>query len=238
MESRLITIATFDHPSEMIVMRGRLESEGIACFVQDELTVQVYHFYSNAVGGVKLQVVSEDVERAREILEETGFLRETPSAPSPFWQKIDALTGRIPLLQRATVQLRLLIMVTLLFTIFVVSLAIWSMPSKTQVLENHFWCLKSFETQGLSVVPQTTSPIRSIVPWCEEGIEFMSDGTVKLPGFRCSTITGLWSLKNGRLWISEVDTLGRVYEGEYEYKISGRQLFMESVHTRVHCEKI
>lgn len=65
----LVTIKTFTYPHEAYVIRGRLESEGIQTFLKDEMTVQVYNFYSNAIGGVKLQVLSADVERALNIIE-------------------------------------------------------------------------------------------------------------------------------------------------------------------------
>ena len=64
----LITIKTFTYPHEAYVIRGKLESEGIETFMRDEMTVQVHNFYSNAVGGVKLQVREKDADHAREIL--------------------------------------------------------------------------------------------------------------------------------------------------------------------------
>lgn len=59
-------------------MRGRLGAEGIECFLKDELTVAANPFLSNAVGGVKLQVRGEDVERA------TAILNEWTNAPEIF----------------------------------------------------------------------------------------------------------------------------------------------------------
>jgi DNA-directed RNA polymerase subunit RPC12/RpoP len=70
MDDKLITVLTVTYPHELIVIRGRLESEGIACFAQDELTVQVNPFYSNAIGGIKLQVRESDYSKAVEILEQ------------------------------------------------------------------------------------------------------------------------------------------------------------------------
>lgn len=67
---QLVTIKTFTYPHEAYIIIGKLESEGIYTFLRDEMTVQVHNFYSNAVGGVKLQVPSEDVERALAILDE------------------------------------------------------------------------------------------------------------------------------------------------------------------------
>jgi hypothetical protein len=42
--SALVAIATYSNISELSIARGRLEADGIECFVQDELTVQVYNF--------------------------------------------------------------------------------------------------------------------------------------------------------------------------------------------------
>jgi hypothetical protein len=70
----LITVATFGQAHELAVVRARLEWEGIPCHLKDEFTVQAHPFYSNAIGGIKLQVASEDVDRARAILVEAGVL--------------------------------------------------------------------------------------------------------------------------------------------------------------------
>jgi len=72
---KFITVLTVSYAHEVAIIQGRLESEGITCFVQDELTVQVNPFYSNAIGGVKLQVLSSDLNRAVEILKEGGYIK-------------------------------------------------------------------------------------------------------------------------------------------------------------------
>jgi hypothetical protein len=70
----LITIATFGQAHELAVVRARLEWEGIPCYLKDEFTVQAHPFYSNAIGGIKLQVAREDVRPALDILVEAGVL--------------------------------------------------------------------------------------------------------------------------------------------------------------------
>ena len=65
----LITIANFSHPTEADPVVAWLESEGIACFVTNEHTVTMNWLYSNAIGGVGVQVKAADVERANEILQ-------------------------------------------------------------------------------------------------------------------------------------------------------------------------
>lgn len=66
---QLITIKTYNLPIEAAIHQSKLEAYGIWYYLKDELTIQSHNFYSNAIGGVKLQVRKEDVERALEILE-------------------------------------------------------------------------------------------------------------------------------------------------------------------------
>lgn len=74
MKGSFITVKTFTYPHEAQILKGRLESEGINVYLQDELTVQAHNFLSNATGGVKLQVWSSDMEKAIPILKEVGVL--------------------------------------------------------------------------------------------------------------------------------------------------------------------
>lgn len=62
------TIATFSKPEEAHLFRTRLEAAGIPAFVQDEHFVQMDWLYSNAIGGVRVQIVDDDLAAAREFL--------------------------------------------------------------------------------------------------------------------------------------------------------------------------
>ena len=64
----MITVATFSKPEEAHLFRMRLEAAGIPAFVQDEHIVQMDWFYSNAIGGVRVQIADEDVPVAKEFL--------------------------------------------------------------------------------------------------------------------------------------------------------------------------
>ncbi len=68
-----ITIISFTFPHEAYVIAAKLESEGIDVNIKDELTVQVYNFLSNAIGGVKLQVQEKDLQKAEKIISEAGL---------------------------------------------------------------------------------------------------------------------------------------------------------------------
>lgn len=64
----LATVASFSFPHEAHIARAKLESEGIPVALADEHTVSMQWFYSNAIGGVKVQVPPSCAQRAIEIL--------------------------------------------------------------------------------------------------------------------------------------------------------------------------
>ncbi len=68
MEDSLITVAVFQYSSEALIIKGKLESENIRVFLADEYTVDTDPLVSNAIGGVKLQVSSTQVEKAKKII--------------------------------------------------------------------------------------------------------------------------------------------------------------------------
>ena len=119
---KFVTVKTFTYPLEVAVIRGRLEAEGIECFAQDELTAQVNPFYSNAIGGVKLQVREQDLRKAIEILEETGYLKEADFRPTPLYTTLDNATFKIPLLRNMQLEFRLMVIVAVVVTVFMIVL--------------------------------------------------------------------------------------------------------------------
>jgi len=66
----LKTLKIFDSYIEAHLLKTKLESEAIYCFLQDENLVATDPLYSYAVGGIKLKVKKEDFEKAFKILEE------------------------------------------------------------------------------------------------------------------------------------------------------------------------
>lgn len=62
------TIAVFQYSTEAQIVRGRLEAEGIQVYLSDDLTIDTNPLYSNLIGGVKLKVISNQVEEAEKVL--------------------------------------------------------------------------------------------------------------------------------------------------------------------------
>lgn len=70
MKQTFYTLATFEFPADVQILKGRLESEGVLVFLRDENTINSDPLISAALGGVKLQVYLHDRERAIAIYNE------------------------------------------------------------------------------------------------------------------------------------------------------------------------
>ena len=87
MDDQLVTIKSFSLPWEADLARATLEAQGIPAVVADAHTVSMNWLWSNAIGGVKLQVPEKFIEAATKAL----AFRPEPS-PSDSQEEIDAPT--------------------------------------------------------------------------------------------------------------------------------------------------
>lgn len=69
MAGKLVTIATFDQAAQAWVAENVLKDAGIKAAVSDETLVAMDWLMSGVVGGVKVQVLEEDADRAVAVLE-------------------------------------------------------------------------------------------------------------------------------------------------------------------------
>lgn len=67
---RLTTVRCYRDLAEAYAGRSLLESAGISAWIADENLVRMDWFYSNLVGGLRLQVEESDETAAREILDQ------------------------------------------------------------------------------------------------------------------------------------------------------------------------
>lgn len=68
MDKKYAVVARYDTMPEAHIALGRLHAEGINAWLADENLVQTDWLYSIAVGGIKLQVEADMLERASKIL--------------------------------------------------------------------------------------------------------------------------------------------------------------------------
>lgn len=63
-----MVIAQYSFPYEAHIAKARLESVGIPAYIENEHTINMYWLYSNALGGVRVLVPDEQVDRARYLI--------------------------------------------------------------------------------------------------------------------------------------------------------------------------
>lgn len=86
----LVTVAVYGTPYEAGLAKSELESYDIPVFLADEYTIGVNSLYSNALGGIKVNVPESSAEYANRILrqellpEEEALMQDFESSTPPF----------------------------------------------------------------------------------------------------------------------------------------------------------
>ena len=63
---KFVTIKESHSESDLLVLKSKLESEGISCFLKNEFTTQIMNHMATFT--VELQVPDSEVERAKKII--------------------------------------------------------------------------------------------------------------------------------------------------------------------------
>jgi uncharacterized protein YbaR (Trm112 family) len=82
MKAEFHTIGSFEFPADALIIKGKLEAEGIPVFLRDEATVNSDPSLSGAMGGIRLQVYATDWDRAKQIYDEVrGYATDKDGNP-------------------------------------------------------------------------------------------------------------------------------------------------------------
>ena len=73
----LVTLKAFDNLPEAHLLRSKLESEGITCYLFDEYLITLNPLYNLTIGGIRLNVNQEDQVRAQTILLQSAEAKST-----------------------------------------------------------------------------------------------------------------------------------------------------------------
>lgn len=77
-----VLLQSYDNYVSAHIAMGRLEEDGINCWLKDENTVTIDPILSNAIGGIKLMVEETQAERAATILKDHELqYKETIACP-------------------------------------------------------------------------------------------------------------------------------------------------------------
>ncbi len=87
------TIASFIHPWDAYIAKGRLETEGIPVVVVDEYYIWMKWMHSQAWGGIKLQVLSKYTHKANKIISNhlNGEYEEALSVVYPEYKRVSCV---------------------------------------------------------------------------------------------------------------------------------------------------
>jgi hypothetical protein len=64
----MVTVRTCSDLAQAEVLKSLLEGSGVTAFIPDEDSV----LWESALGGIRLQVAEEDVDRANDIIQQAG----------------------------------------------------------------------------------------------------------------------------------------------------------------------
>lgn len=201
-------------------------------YLKDELTAQVNNFYSNAIGGVKLQVREEDVHKSRQILQELGYLDESQDQSNSFLKKWDVQTAKIPLLGKVALEIRLVVLAAIIIVLIAAIVVAFSFPSSENKLTDNFWCIEKVFIEHQEIQVLTTGlRMESAYQNCQEKIDFRSDGVMIFPGFNAPSQWYYWYWKEDSLHIymdKYEDLIEHSISGTYAVEHKGGQLTLRS----------
>ena len=75
MEEKIITFETYHDPMLAHIIRAKLDDSGIPCFIEDDHMAGLNALYLQSTG-IKLMIYERDLEKCREIINETETILE------------------------------------------------------------------------------------------------------------------------------------------------------------------
>lgn len=85
MSERFVTLTTYTYQTETYLLVARLESEGIKAYVKNENTLSQQQFLSTAIGGLEVQVMEKELEKAKRVFKQ--FVEESKTSVPESLQK-------------------------------------------------------------------------------------------------------------------------------------------------------
>ena len=120
---KMVEIARFQNQAEAFMLRSLLESEGIECYLKDEIINQMYGGFVD-FGGIKVQVMEDQVPHAMDVMQANGYeLPKEDEAIAPL-APMSGFVGKIPFLRKFALDKQLLII--LIVTALLLALLVYA----------------------------------------------------------------------------------------------------------------
>jgi len=231
--SAFVTVLSLPHPQQVYIIKARLESEGIECFIKDELTIQTDPFLSNAIGGIKLQVKEEDVADAVKILDAEGYQKYRDDNTNPY-QGLQDFADKIPFFKKVRFEIRLGVLVLMLIVVVYLLIYFLTLPGREKHLTDSLWSVDYITYNDKDYIPNSFG--MHLGTFADE-ITFINSENIDLPGFNTYAINAKWEFINDSLIISHADTFKFVYDGRYSVDFAGQNLVLKSKTTTITCTR-
>lgn len=120
---KMVEIARFQNQAEAFMLRSLLESEGIECYLKDEIINQMYGGFVD-FGGIKVQIMEDQVPHAMDVMQANGYeLPKEDEAIAPL-APMSGFVGKIPFLRKFALEKQLLII--LIVTALLLALLVYA----------------------------------------------------------------------------------------------------------------
>lgn len=118
---KIVEIARFTYPAEAQTLMALLKSEGIECYLRNEITTQLMAGYVD-VGGARVEILESDVPRAMEIMKAGGYDLPTEDEEAEEIEKVAGWTRHIPFLRNYPLEKQIIfffILIAVLLAVFI-----------------------------------------------------------------------------------------------------------------------
>ncbi len=82
---KVIRFMSFDNYGTAVIVKGRLEANGIECFLSNAERLNLGPFHSSVNEGISLNIFEKDIEKVKAILGRDDEISETD--PEADWQE-------------------------------------------------------------------------------------------------------------------------------------------------------
>lgn len=226
--SEFKTILTFTLVNEASIARSLLESNDIPVFIKNENTIQTVSFYSNALGGVQLQVPEDLIPEAITVLTDAGYKLNAEAKESKWLQTFDGISSGIPYVKKISPVYRFIILIgTLITLISIIIFGLFGADLNKKITDNE-WCVNV-----VSIAEITAMPIFSS---CQYKMKFIGDSTLTIVKDD-SADSGKWSLDGNRLSIEGFSRIGMDINGIHLVNQDGDELILKNKQSQILLKK-
>ncbi|MDH6535643.1 DUF2007 domain-containing protein [Parabacteroides sp. 52] len=106
---KMVEVARFTYASDAQVLASLLKSEGIDCYIRNELITQVLAGIID-LGGARVELLESEVSRALEIMQENGYEIPGENEEACSVQTMSRWARHIPLLNKLPLEKQLFFM--------------------------------------------------------------------------------------------------------------------------------